>query len=602
MTESAHGAAQALLHSRGLPQAWASQPTWRILDTHFDLPRFLAIWHAWQADALRPRLLHMVALTPQPPDLSELQAAQASSEQPQFVQELAGQWHGLLPGFHRLLLAQGQLALTLCVGELQPLLREQHFQADTVLLDADAPWDRWSAKALARCCRRGTALVWVGSSPGPNPTWRDVLGQNGFVFQDDQAQYAPPWELKSSREPLRTQAAAPATCAVIGAGLAGASVAAALARRGWQVQVFDTAAMPATGASGLPAGLVVPHVSADDSPRSRLSRAGVRLMLQEARRLLPEGVDWALSGVLEQRLDGRAGLPEHWPAAGREISRPARPFDGATWHEGTVAVPALWHAQAAWIKPARLVQAWLAQPGVQFCGNAKVSALRKSGTSSDATWQLLDRDGQLLGSANQVVLANASDAPRLLDSLRAELSELSQLPPVHEMRGVLSAGLRHAGDEAALPPFPVNGLGALIPSVPTEDGLAWYAGATYEAAHQPPAIAAEHHSSNLAKLRTLLPAAARTLAPAFAPEAARGWGGTRCVSADRLPLVGPLEDGAQPTLWINAAMGSRGLSFSLLCAELLAARLGAEPWPVEASLAHVLHARRRPASSSEDLE
>ena len=39
-------------------------------------------------------------------------------------------------------------------------------------------------------------------------------------------------------------------------------------------------------------------------------------------------------------------------------------------------------------------------------------------------------------------------------------------------------------------------------------------------------------------------------------------------------------------------MGSRGLSFAMLCAELLAARLGAEPWPVEASLARALHARR----------
>ncbi len=602
MTEPAHGAAQTLLHSSGLPQAWASQPVWRILDTHFDLPRFLALWQAWQADMQRPRLLHVVALTRQPLELSELQAAPTSPELHRLAQELAGQWRGLLPGFHRLLLAQGQLALTLCVGELQPLLREQHFEADTVLLDADVPWDRWSAKALARCCRRGTTLAWSGSSPDPNPAWRDVLGQSGFVFQDGQAQYAPHWELKNSRETLRTQAAAPATCAVIGAGLAGASVAAALARRGWQVQVFDAALMPAAGASGLPAGLVVPHVSADDSPRSRLSRAGVRLMLQEAGRLLPEGVDWALSGVLEQRLDGRVGLPAHWPAVGTEISRPAPSFDSSPWHEGCAAAPALWHAQAAWIKPARLVQAWLAQPGVQFCGNAKVSTLRRAETPSGTVWQLFDRDGQLLGSASQVVLANASDAPRLLDSLRAELPEFSQLPAVHEMRGVLSAGLRQAGNEVALPPFPVNGLGALIPSVPTEDGLAWYAGATYEAAHQPPAIAAEHHRSNLAKLHTLLPAAARTLAPAFTPEAARGWGGTRCVSADRLPLVGPLEDGPQPTLWISAAMGSRGLSFSLLCAELLAARLGAEPWPVEASLAHFLHARRRPASSSEDLE
>jgi tRNA 5-methylaminomethyl-2-thiouridine biosynthesis bifunctional protein len=59
-----------------------------------------------------------------------------------------------------------------------------------------------------------------------------------------------------------------------------------------------------------------------------------------------------------------------------------------------------------------------------------------------------------------------------------------------------------------------------------------------------------------------------------------------------MPLVGPLDAGPQPSLWICAAMGSRGLSFSVLCAELLAARIGAETLPVEANLAAALDALR----------
>ncbi len=39
--------------------------------------------------------------------------------------------------------------------------------------------------------------------------------------------------------------AQPARCAVVGAGLAGAAVARALALRGWQVTVLDRAAQPA---------------------------------------------------------------------------------------------------------------------------------------------------------------------------------------------------------------------------------------------------------------------------------------------------------------------------------------------------------------------
>ncbi len=562
-----------------LPPPTAGQPAWRVLDTSLDAARLFALWQAWRDETQRPRVLHTVTLTASPPSAEALCAA-ATPEQAALADELAAQWTGLLPGLHRLSLAEGRLQLTLGVGKLQTLLRELQFEADAVFLDSTQAWDRWSLKALVRCCRRGTQLAFDALPPDGSK----LLPESGFVLDANHARYDPPWDLKTSRETQRTDAAVPGNCVVIGAGLAGASVAAALARRGWLVQVLDAAPEPAAGASGLPAGLLVPHVSSDDSPRSRLTRSGLRLMRSEAQRLLQAGQDWAASGVLEQRLDGNPGLPIPWPAEGQQITCLAATGTEA-WRAGMAAVPALWHAQAAWIKPARLVQAWLKQSGVSFRGNTKVERLQRAG----AQWQLLDREGKLLTSASHVVLANAAAAPRLL----APLGLATQLPALQEMRGVMSSGLRQPGDETTLPPFPVNGLGSLIPAVPTEDGLAWYAGATYEDATQPPATASEHHNTNFDKLRTLLPAAAQALAPSFAPGVARGWGGTRCVSADRLPLVGPLEEGLQPTLWISAAMGSRGLSFAMLCAELLAARLGAEPWPVETTLGKSLDVRRR---------
>ena len=556
-----------------LPPSAAGLPAWRVLDTRFDATRLLALWQLWRDDAQAPRVLHVVAFCASAPERTPQLTTSPLGE------EMGQQWSGLLPGMHRLSLAQGRLLLTLCIGELQPLLREQQFEADAVLLDGTLPWDRYSLKALARCCRRGTQLALEALTPDT----RKLLPESGFVLGADHALYDPPWDLKTSRETLRTEASAPGTCVVIGAGLAGASVAAALARRGWLVEVLDAAPAPAAGASGLPAGLLVPHVSTDDSPRSRLTRAGLRLMRAEAQGLLQAGQDWENSGVLERRLDGNTGLPVPWPAEGQQITHPA-PTGTEAWRAGMAAVPALWHAQAAWIKPARLVQAWLKHSAVTFRGNTKVERLQRV----DALWQLLDREGRLLASASHVVLANAADAPRLLAPMGLD----RQLPALQEMRGVMSSGLRQPGDASALPPYPVNGLGSLIPAVPTEEGLAWYAGATYEDATQPPAPAGEHHQVNFDKLSTLLPTAAQALAPSFAPGAARGWGGTRCVSADRLPLVGPLDEGTQPTLWISAAMGSRGLSFAMLCAELLAARLGAEPWPVEARLARSLDPRR----------
>lgn len=524
----------------------------------------------------RPRVLHLVAFTDAPPTPAQLRAP-ASPAQAELVEELATSWLGLLAGMHRFPLDGGRLQLTLCVGELQAFLREQRFEADAVWLDCTQPWDRHSLKALARCSRRGSVLAGL---PAQTPL-APALREQGFVLQDSSWRHDPPWPTRQ-RDAARSMPAPVGRCAVIGAGLAGASVAATLARRGWQVDVLDAAPEPAAGASGLPAGLLIPYASANDSPRARLTRAGLRMVRGEAQGLLRNGEDWGPTGVLELRLEGRGGLPPDWPAAGQELSHVVSLGGPEAWRAGLQTEGALWHSQAAWIQPARLVRAWLAEPGVHFVGNSRVAFLR----SKDAGWELLDAQDQVLATADQVVLANAIDAPRLLATANLPL------PALHGMRGVLSWGRHTPATLALSPPHPVNGAGSFIPAVPGKDGLHWYAGSTYENIAGTAAPQAEHLQADLDKLRRLLPATAAALAPDYAAGRVQAWEAVRCVSRDRLPLVGPLQNTAQPTLWISAAMGSRGLSLAMLCAEWLAARIGAEPWPMEASLSRALDVQR----------
>ena len=89
-----------------------------------------------------------------------------------------------------------------------------------------------------------------------------------------------------------------------------------------------------------------------------------------------------------------------------------------------------------------------------------------------------------------------------------------------------------------------------------------------------------------------MPQTARALAPQFTSGEAQAWVATRCVSHDRLPLVGPVESGTTPSLWMAAGMGARGLSFAALCAEMLVALMNDEPLPLEASLAKTLSSQR----------
>ena len=591
------------LHGCGLPQAWAGAAQWRILETGFGLGlNFLVAWAAWRADLPehRPHRLHFVSVEAYPVTACDLlRAAQAHPELLPLATQLHSQFHGLTPGFHRLAFDDGQVLLTLCIGDARALLREQAFYADSVFLDGFSPqqnpgiWDAYTLKAVARCCRRGTRLA----------TWtiarsvRDALAQCGFEVhkmpgvppkRDNlQALFNPRWEPRRAPDataPLHTSPP-PGRCLVVGAGLAGAAVAHSLARRGWQVQVCEAGAHAAAGASGLLAGVLAPHVSPDDSVLSRLTRAGVRLALEHAQRLLQVGQDWAPTGALERRVDGGGnGLPTHPGSATLDWSQPASPEQLAQAQIPADAA-ACWHAMAGWVKPAQLVQALLQAPATPGAGgitlhlNTSVAQLERHGDA----WRALDAAGHPLMHVEQadiVVVAAGYASRTLLDEL-----------PLQALRGQLSWGLQSPAN--TLPPFPVNGHGSLIAHIPTPEGLTWYAGATYERDCTDPEpnteARARNQAANLDHLGALLPEAARQLQAQF-HAGLQNWSQIRCAAPDRLPLVGPI--GPAPGLWACTAMGSRGISLSLLCAELLAARLMGEPLPLEQRLAQALGTER----------
>ena len=518
-----------------------------------------------------------------PADL--VRAAAAYPDLAGMAEALAAQWHGLLPGFHRLTFDDGKVTLTLCVGDAQPMLRAQRFEADSIFLDGFSPQrnpEMWSAdtlKQVARFARQGTGIA----------TWtiaravRDALAQCGFTVgkriglppkRDCLAgTFAPAWTVRR-RDPLPVRVELPGHCAVIGAGLAGAAVAASLARRGWRVTVLDAGGGSAAGASGLPVGLLAPHVSADDALLSRLTRAGIRATWIELQRLLEAGVDWRGTGVIERRSDGDVRVPAAWQAAGPNESWPAD-VERLQLSGLPADAPALWHARAAWVRPRSLVEAWLNQPPITVRYETRVERLVRH----DASWRLVDARGDILVEADRVVIAAGIDSRTLAPAL-----------PLQPVRGQVAWG--HAPHDADLPDMPINGDGHLIARVPATDaeatGSLWLAGATFDR----DSVDLEPHASdtgrNRDRLTRLHPGAAALLDVA----AANAWVGIRCASSDRRPLVGPLDEAGWPGVWVSTAMGSRGLTFSALCAELLAAHWHGEPLPLPATLARALDTRR----------
>ena len=581
-----------------------------MLDSDFgDGGRFLAVWRQWRNTPLHGRMLHFVGLLP----LGKPPAVQPGDAQAQELAQALPHLDGH-EGFHRLLLDGGHVSLTLCLGDARTALAQQSLQADIVYLNALSPFAPPLA-AVAKCCKRGTRLQLVHPATASDADAIQTLNTLGFrALPADAWVFDPAWQVLRSRQAPRATWTQPQRCTVVGAGISGAAVARVLALRGWQVQVLDAQAGPAQGASGLPAGLVSPVRSADDGPVSQLTRSGCALTRQHAQALLLQGQDWEASGAWLWR-----------PAAAGAQDAP----------------PAQWLPEALWLKPAALVKAWLATPGVAFTGNKRVHRLERQGED----WVCLDEAGQELSRSPLLVIASALDAARLLaptngstdraeaswtedaipiasastpatalpDSLRHRRPEttpgLTQaLAGLHPMYGGVSIG--PCAGLAGVPAQPVQGRGNFLPSVPLNQGLDqafdpgldsgasqsqaqrrfWLAGASFDP-HPDTGTQTPHHA-NRERLAQHLPEVADALAPQFDAAQVQLWRGQRCVSHDRLPLVGAVQAAPDASLWISTAMGARGLSLAALCAELLAARIHGEPLPVPARLAKLLDTQR----------
>ncbi|QHI96580.1 tRNA (5-methylaminomethyl-2-thiouridine)(34)-methyltransferase MnmD [Xylophilus rhododendri] len=525
----------------GLPAAWQGTARWCILETGFGLGlNFLTAWQAWREDPRRPAMLHYVATEAYPADASDVRRnAQAHPHLQPLADELADGWWGLEPGTHRIALDGGRVQLTLLIGDSTQALRGLGRFADSVFLDGFSPdrnpemWSGDAMRAVARCCRRDARLA----------TWtvarlvRDGLASAGFQVAKVEG-VAPKRHNLQARLvhlPARHVDEAAVTigdCTVIGAGLAGAAVARAMALRGWRVRVLEAGPGPASGASGVPAGLFAPHVSADDAVLSRLSRAGVRALVTTARGLLQRGVDWDLSGVSQQR-------------------------EGAE---------ALWHEKAGWLRPARLVRALLDTPGITV-------EYGRTALPSDREF----------------------DGPVILAAGSGSLALLPAGFPLQPVAGQISFGPAGALAQApAAPLTPMNGHGHFMPLLPLATGTAWLAGASFErdvaAVEIPDEERLRHRMANRQRLAELAPALAPWLPAAFAQ--AGDWRGVRATSPDRLPIVGPWPVNDFAPIWLCTALGARGITLGLLCAELLVAQLHKDPLPVAPKLAESLQTGR----------
>jgi tRNA 5-methylaminomethyl-2-thiouridine biosynthesis bifunctional protein len=551
----------------------------------------LATAHAFRRCALPFARLDYVSVEAHPLSRHDLVAAHRaySVHESPLLRELVERWPPAIPGLHRVALDAGRICLLLAVGEAERLLPQLRLRADTLYLDGFAPsrnpsaWEPRVLRQLARLAAPGARLATYSAAAAV----REGLVQAGFEVERVagfgrkreriNARYAPRW--KTWTPPPAPPHWEERHAAIVGAGMAGATLAARLVNEGWRVSLIDRHPQPGGDGSRQPWIADHVHLSPDDNLLARLTRAALLLREDTIKsELVPLGrlvlAKDASEWDHQQHTLDRLGFPGAF--ASLLDARQASEFAGCRLPGGGIWMPG---AMAA--RPVPLIESLVKRSGhaLNWMGGREVSALRRA--DALAQWEIIGADGSVLSRAPVVVLCEASHAV-VSPSLRSM--------PLRRVRGQTS-WVQHPA---------LFGLKAILggAAYAVPDGERALIGATYDDhdAVEPDQVS---DLSNARRLATCLGVSAEY----FTRSVTSASVGFRWAAADRLPVIGAMPDEAAADaqcealakndrlaiprhagLYCARGFGSRGLLWSGLAADIIAGALTGAPGVLERDL------------------
>ena len=598
---------------------------------------FLNSWHHWRSfggPCTRDRSLHYIGLEQYPLTVVDIARVHAcwpalSDESVALLRHYPRHFHS--SGWHRLHLDH-QLTLDLYLGDAREQLATRSLmdrKIDAWFVDGFSPgrnpalWEPRLLQLIAAHSRIGTTLTTYSAAgqfrrdlaaAGFRVSRKPGFGSKRHMLSAELRDKKPPtcageciipertnqpWFGFSRSRPQLNKAI------VIGAGLAGAHCAAALARRHWQVTVLERSCRAAAGASGIRqlALRLRAYRQANREARFYL-QAYLQAVACYASLGEPEQSGWHASGVLQLpgavnqangydperlasgyadalvRLTGQQEFPCHGSAtaSGRAVARQLNP--GKNTEDAEQQPQWLWFPLGGWAEPVSLCRRLLSNSSISLLyGKEAISLVYRPGEPQQ--WQVLGLDDEVLASAPAVIIATGEclgnldqtrDLPLLLSPGQSTL--ISQDPSLDKVDYVVT------GERSLLPPL----------------GHQRTLSASYRAAAEGMDLRPEDDEKNLAAYRKLFPSAKQ-------PQIIGSQLAVRASTPDRLPLVGPVPDiGAMRTrfaalsrnarqpfkapgcyyrgLYISAAHGSSGLCTTPICAEYLASLISSECLPL----------------------
>lgn len=606
------------LQGNDLPQRWLSHPhpSFCIAETGFGSGlNFLLTWQLWRNQPQpRPRL-HFISVENQPLRRADIAQAQASwPELRDLSAALLQNYPAPIPGQHRVVLDGGRVILDLWWEDAEESLAELasygRHQVDSWYLDGFTPsrnpaiWTNGIFTSMALLSRPGASFATFTAASevrrglqnvGFNVSKRSGYGKkreclHGYIKDVPGTSLtgknnALPWDI-SLKNP-----SVPSSVLLIGAGLAGCTTAAALARRGIKVTLLERESVAAAG-SGNDQGVLYTRLSTKHSHLSDFSLQSFLFANRLYQQMLSEesirdGLDGALCGSFHQT-DNHAEMA----AIASQLQSVADVASVLSAAEANArlgieqSMSGYWFPGSGWMRPSAICRALLHSPLIHLIENTGEVRLKQSNSG----WIALNNDS-VIGEAQCVVVATGTATTQIagldwlpLQAIRGQTTNLPSNQEFASLRGALC----HKGYIA-----------------PARLGQHCI-GATFDIKDEDSSLRTTDHQWNLDTLADAVPAWQCALSELQA-HSLSGRVGYRCATPDYLPLVGPvpekslfmqnyaaLRKNAKQAiastgefvngLYVSTGHGSRGLTSTPLAAEILASLICCEPLPLSREL------------------
>lgn len=599
-----------------LPERWLNHPhnEFVIAESGFGTGlNCLLAWHCFaefkhehpNSQVKRLRFISVEKFPLSPADLTT--ALAAWPELAKYAHALLDSYPSAVPGCHRLQL-DNMLCLDLWFGDINEVLpgiqTPPQGLVDAWFLDGFAPSKNpqmWQDSLFTQCARLAKAsatfatftaagivkrgLQQVGFQVEKRPGFgrkRDMLA--GYLPQKTPvADYA--WYARHAATTGHKQ-----TVSIVGAGLAGAHCALAMAKRGYQVTLYARGEQAADGASGNPLGGFYPQLTVQPSVSALFYAQAFLYAHKHYQALSKQGFAFAhdFCGVLQlgfnpkQQARCEAMIENgHWPS---DLVHGVNAGQASKLAQLPLSCPALHIPFGGWISPPQLINALLTaaaeQGRLQVNYQHHLSSLERHEQGWQLHWQ-----SQQATQADLVIIACGHSS--------ASISQLTELP-LQAVRGQVER-VHSKGKISNLQKVLCH-KGYFTPQWQGEHAL----GSTYVKNTDNTQYRTEEATQNLNMQQQALATCAW---PAQLILAGTGRAAIRCATPDRLPLVGAVPDFAaqqqsyqhlykalprehyasaadHANLYCLTGLGSRGLVSAPLLAELLASQIHGEALPL----------------------